>query len=73
MCNRRHMKHASAFIGAGVLCACLIAAPAGVRVSAGQPPAGDAFQDVAFLVGRWEGQSDGQPGAGTVRRDYERV
>ena len=46
---------------------------AGIRVTAEQPAAPDTFQDVAFLVGRWEGQSDGQPGTGTVRREYERV
>jgi hypothetical protein len=40
----------------------------------GQPPSvGDAFERIAFLVGRWEGASDGQPGNGTVRREYERV
>jgi hypothetical protein len=31
------------------------------------------LQDVAFLVGSLEGQSDGQPGHATVRRQYERV
>lgn len=36
-------------------------------------PAPDPFAAVAFLVGRWEGTSDGQPGAGTVRREYERA
>lgn len=33
----------------------------------------DSFGPLAFLVGKWEGTSDGRPGAGTVRREYERV
>lgn len=38
------------------------------------PPArSDPFEPVAFLVGRWEGTSEGQPGKGTLRREYERV
>jgi hypothetical protein len=28
---------------------------------------------VAFLLGRWEGTSEGQPGRGTVRREYARA
>ena len=36
-------------------------------------PAADPFEAVAFVVGRWEGTSDGQPGKGTVRREYSRV
>jgi hypothetical protein len=41
----------------------------------GQQPASvaDPFEAIAFLVGRWEGTSDGQPGKGTVRREYLRV
>jgi THAP4-like, heme-binding beta-barrel domain len=54
---------AAAFVG---LCA-----PSG---SAAQPaPASDPFAAVSFLVGRWEGSSVGQPGTGTLRREYERV
>lgn len=29
------------------------------------PP--DPFEPIAFLVGRWEGTSEGQPGKGTLR------
>lgn len=41
----------------------------------GQQPvaAPDPFDAVAFLIGRWEGTSDGQPGKGTVRREYSRA
>ena len=41
----------------------------------GQQPvaAPDPFDAVAFLIGRWEGTSDGQPGKGSVRREYSRA
>src|SRR5829696_1439624 len=38
-----------------------------------RPAVTDPFERLAFLVGRWEGTSDGQPGKGTVRREYARV
>jgi hypothetical protein len=31
------------------------------------------LQPLVFLLGRWEGTSEGQPGAGTVQREYTRV
>jgi hypothetical protein len=30
----------------------------------------DPFDRVSFLIGRWEGHSEGQPGKGTLRREY---
>ena len=33
----------------------------------------DPFARIDFLIGRWEGTSEGKPGKGTVRRDYTRV
>jgi THAP4-like, heme-binding beta-barrel domain len=44
-------------------------------IGAASPPqqAADPFGAVAFLIGRWEGTSEGQPGKGTLRREYERV
>jgi hypothetical protein len=33
----------------------------------------DALATLEFLVGRWEGTSEGQPGNGKVQRDYARV
>lgn len=33
----------------------------------------DRWAPVRFLLGTWEGTSDGQPGAGTVRRQYRLV
>jgi hypothetical protein len=37
-----------------------------------QAPA-DPFAPIAFMIGRWEGTSEGQPGKGTVRREYARA
>jgi hypothetical protein len=36
-------------------------------------PAADPFAPLAGLVGRWSGTSEGQPGRGTVEREYDRV
>ncbi len=36
-------------------------------------PAPDAFAQIAWLVGSWEGPSRGEPGQGRVTRTYERA
>jgi hypothetical protein len=60
-----------------LVCALLVAAALAVRTprsaDAQERPATDPLQPLGFLIGRWEGVSDGQPGAGTVQRDYARV
>jgi hypothetical protein len=38
-----------------------------------KPAAADPLERLAFLIGNWEGTSDGQPGKGTVRREYARA
>lgn len=38
-----------------------------------KPAAADPFERLAFLIGQWEGASDGQPGKGAVRRAYSRA
>ena len=38
-----------------------------------QQPAADNFAPIAPFLGRWTGTSEGQPGKGTVERDYERA
>jgi hypothetical protein len=38
-----------------------------------QSNATDPFAPIEFLIGRWEGTSEGQPGKATVRREYSRV
>ena len=52
----------------------LLASAALIGVSAGQETTRpDPLQPLDFLVGRWEGASDGKPGAGNVQREYVRV
>jgi hypothetical protein len=50
--------------------ACLLAPG---DIAGQQLPGADPFERVAFLIGRWEGTAEGQPGKGTVRREYARV
>ena len=40
---------------------------------AAQSPASDGLAPLTPLLGRWTGTSEGQPGRGTVERDYERA
>ncbi len=42
-------------------------------VPARQPATADPLEPVAFLLGRWDGTSEGQPGNGTLRREYVRA
>lgn len=42
-------------------------------VGTAQQPAPDPLGAVAVLVGTWTGTSEGQPGRGTVEREYERA
>ena len=46
-------------------------AASGGRQSPAAAP--DPFEAVTFLIGRWEGTSEGQPGKGTVRREFSRA
>lgn len=44
------------------------------QAGASQPAAApEPFGPMAALIGSWEGTADGQPGHGTVRREYERA
>jgi hypothetical protein len=38
-----------------------------------QSTATDPFESLAFIVGRWEGTSEGQPGKAKVQREYQRA
>jgi hypothetical protein len=58
--------------GARAATAVVLVAIASVAAGAQQPPA-DNLAAIATLVGKWTGTSDGQPGRGTVEREYERV
>jgi hypothetical protein len=45
-------------------------------VLSGQVPSdapADPFRPVSFLIGRWQGTTEGQPGKGTVVREYSRA
>jgi len=44
-----------------------------VLLGAGGQSKPDPLERMAPLLGRWAGSAEGQPGTGTVRRDYERV
>jgi hypothetical protein len=55
-------------IGLAVVCAIVLHGGAEA-----QAPAPDPFDRVTFLIGQWTGASEGQPGRGTVRRQYSRA
>lgn len=50
----------------------LLLVPAMVAGAQPAPPT-DPFERIAFMLGRWEGTAEGQPGVGTVQRNYARV
>lgn len=50
--------------------ALLLLLPPGISQDAAAP---DPFVRIAFLLGRWEGTSEGQPGKADVRREYGRA
>ena len=53
------------------VCALLISAtPAPTRAQSAPTSEADPLQPLAFLIGRWEGASDGQPGTAKVQREY---
>jgi len=51
----------------------MLANPIPASLQTPQSTPTDPLQSVAFLVGRWEGSSEGQPGVGTLQREYTRV
>jgi len=48
----------------------IMMAPAG---TVAQPPQADPFAPVAFLLGKWTGTIEGEPGQGTATREYTRA
>ena len=62
-------RHSSA--GARMASMLVLAAMAAMTTAAQTPP--DNFAPLGPLLGRWTGTSEGQPGSGTVERDYERA
>ena len=62
-----------AVLGLAVYGLLMFAIPAVSALGPAQLSAGDPLQPLAFLIGRWEGRSEGQPGAAKVQREYTRV
>ena len=61
--------HAAVRRSAALALALALAAPAATQPA----PAVDNLAVVAPMLGKWVGTSEGQPGNGTVERDYERM
>ena len=71
---RRHLNAPRARLPVATIAAgSLLLAMAGSAPLLAQPPAADNLAPLAPLIGRWTGTSEGQPGKGTVERDYERA
>lgn len=64
-------SHISRSVGAIVLAASLI--PAGALGQNRAMLSVDPLAALAFSIGSWEGSTEGQPGKGTVQREYSRV
>ena len=63
----------SAVLGLAVYGFLMLATPAARGIGQAQVTAGDPLQPLTFLIGRWQGTSEGQPGAAKVQREYTRV
>jgi hypothetical protein len=73
--TQRYPQHSGVRSAAMVMLVALGATLSPVLVSTARQASAptDALASVAPLVGRWTGTTEGQPGNGTVERDYERV
>jgi hypothetical protein len=72
--QRYPLASSSGSTGKAVALAIVAALPlAFTPAFAQQPVPTDPLMPLAGLVGRWSGTSEGQPGSGTVEREYERV
>ena len=51
-----------------------VSEPNCLTVARAQQPVGtDPFESLSFMIGRWEGTSEGQPGKAKVQREYRRA
>ena len=57
----------------GLLAIAWVLIPSHLPASEQQPQPADPLKAVAWLIGEWSGTSEGQPGRGTVERQYERA
>jgi hypothetical protein len=74
--TQRYPPNTAGSRSAGATAICLVAAglSAGFVSATWQAPtAAESLGPLAALVGRWTGNTEGQPGKGTVEREYERV
>jgi hypothetical protein len=62
-----------ALFAAAVCAYVLLVTPVSGAITSSQTAAADPLQSMAFLVGRWEGSSEGQPGRAKVQREYTRI
>ena len=51
----------------------VLVTPVSGAIKSSQGAAVDPLQPLAFLIGRWEGSSEGQPGRANVQREYTRI
>jgi hypothetical protein len=51
----------------------MLVTPVSGTITPSQGVAVDPLQPLAFLIGRWEGSSEGQPGRANVQREYTRI
>ena len=72
-CVRVHLEVFMNGILLGVCALVISAAPAPTRAQSAPTSEADPLQPLAFLIGRWEGTSEGQPGAAKVQREYTRI
>jgi hypothetical protein len=63
----------AALVALMVSAGALLAPPPPERMAGSQATSPDPLQSLAFLIGRWEGSSEGQPGTGKVKREYTRI
>jgi hypothetical protein len=73
--TQRYPQHTGGRSGAVVILAALGASLSPMLVASARQASApaDALASLAPLLGRWSGTTEGQPGNGTVEREYERI
>jgi hypothetical protein len=68
--TQRYPNTLTRALGAGTVLA-LVSLSAVITAQTAAPA--DQFQRVAWMIGSWQGEQEGQPGKGTATREYSRV